>query len=189
MRIRHVVAISVALAGCGEESGGGAASEDFASVCVYAPFEMSIRTGTHANTDLTGRLVLVEETPGRLVGGFVGADAAYFEVTGSVTDTQISLVVADALGGTIRGTGPLNAPFAECPEPMDGDLTGPAADDAGDWQARFMPESSANEIADAVCDSCRTNAGCDMRFGVPCDSCPVCPVGDSGPRRTRRFTQ
>jgi hypothetical protein len=188
MRIRHTFVILAALAGCGEEAATDDA--DFAAVCVYTPFEMSIRAGTHANTDVAGRLVLIEDEPGQLVGGFVrDGDGAWFDVTGSVTDERLSLVVDGFEGGTLRGSGPLSAPFAECPEPMGGDLTGPAADDAGDWQVRYMPESSANEIADAVCDSCRTNAGCDMRYGVPCDSCPVCPVGDSGPHRTRRFTQ
>lgn len=54
-------------------------------------------------------------------------------VVGSVTGTTIDLTFTLADRGQIKGTGTLAKPFEECPEPMEGTLTGPQSGDKGDW--------------------------------------------------------
>lgn len=103
-------------------------------------FEAVVREGPSAGLALRGLLQLpVPGEDGALAGRLYPEDGegGYLDepvgVVGQAEPDAVSLRFTTAEGAVLEGTGPLPAPLESCPEPLEGPLTGPEADDAGDW--------------------------------------------------------
>lgn len=127
-------------AGCSDEPAENTKEDPLASskaVCAYDPFDATVREGPSIGLAATGVLTLIEENDGSLRGKLESKDdkgvKTEIPVVGSVTATTIDLTFTLADGGQIKGTGTLDKPFEQCPDPMKGTLTGPQAGDKGDW--------------------------------------------------------
>ena len=126
--------------GCSQEPAENTQEDELASskgVCVYDPFDATVKEGPSAGLAATGALTLIEEMDGSLRGKLESTDdkgvKTAIPVTGKVTGQTIDLMFTLADGGEIKGTGTLAKPFEECGEPIDGTLTGPQPGDKGDW--------------------------------------------------------
>lgn len=112
--------------------------DDAVAVCAYDPFEATIHEGPSAGTAIVGSLVLVQDKLGQLSGVLRPQSgkkkiAQDIPVYGHAGKGMIDMTFLLSGGGEIHGEGPLGAPFSTCPDPIIGDLVGPAPGDAGDW--------------------------------------------------------
>lgn len=113
--------------------------DDAAAVCAYDPFEATIHEGPNAGTAVVGSLVLTADKLGQLTGILrpqplkKGQPAQDIPVYGSTGKGAIDMTFLLPGGGELHGNGPLDAPFAACPDPIVGELVGPAPGDVGDW--------------------------------------------------------
>lgn len=105
----------------------------------YGVFSASVREGTSKGTMLEGSLLIGSAVDDTLGGGFLfipaagGNPAQTIGVTAVIAQSSIGLTFALDGGKTIKGTGPFTGTLAAGPDSGQGTLTGPAADDKGDW--------------------------------------------------------
>lgn len=115
----------------------GLSLDDAVAVCAYDPFEATIQEGPSAGTAIVGSLVLVQDALGQLSGVLrphSGKKTSFdIPVYGHTGKGSIDMTFLLSGGGEINGTGPIDEPFSACPDPIIGDLVGPAPGDVGDW--------------------------------------------------------
>ena len=138
--ILMAVVSAMFVAGCGDEPAEEKKPDELANskaVCVYDPFDATVKAGPSMGFAATGALTLIEEADGSLRGKLESKDAngakTSVPVTGAVKDMSIELTFTLPDGGIINGVGTLDKPFEACAEPIQGTLTGPKAGDTGDW--------------------------------------------------------
>lgn len=114
---------------------GCQAAKNALLACLY-DFDASVTSGTNAGASVTGQLSLEEGEDGAMTATMDGADGV--DVDAEVVDGEITLTFTVPALGEIVGTGSFDS--ESCLESIEGELTGPAADDAGDWAGTLIVE-------------------------------------------------
>ncbi len=104
--------------------------------CVL-PFDVAIRQGPSAGTDLLGYLALITDETGASSGAFVTEDEQTLPVVGQINGHAVNLMFTPAAGPPIFGVGTSAVDLSTCHgalySPGGGPLVGPNAGDSGDW--------------------------------------------------------
>jgi hypothetical protein len=141
-------------------TGESAPTTSLPAGCQYL-FDATVRAGTNAGLNLHGLLMLNKDSDtvasGLLVPSEGGTDAAaLIPVTAMIDGMSVTLTFDLPGDQQIVGIGAMEAPVENCIGTMDGDFTGPAADDTGDW------------LTGAALSSCISSRirGCIAQFGA-----------------------
>ncbi len=120
-------------------------SDDTTYTTVPYAFTAAVRSGMSSGLSVQGDMVLVQlSNPDRAVGLVIGAAGSQpIPVTAEKVGDNIHLSITMDNGQIIQGTGPFGGTFAEGPQTMQGDLTGPTATDKGDWAGKQRPCTQA----------------------------------------------
>jgi len=108
-------------------------------------FGATVRTGTSQGTSYQGDLVLVQSVDANHGEGVMYIPAAgstpaqTIPVSAVVAAGNISLTFTMADGRVINGVGPFSGAVSDTASAVQGSLTGPAADDKGDWAGTGRP--------------------------------------------------
>jgi hypothetical protein len=119
-------------------TGQTAPAADAAPNCQYL-FDATVRSGADKGLNLGGTLALVQSSD-TAASGYVMPDAGtepatdLVPVMAQIDGLNITLTFTLADGRTMIGTGTMEAPIKDCAGTMQGDFTGPGADDRGDWK-------------------------------------------------------
>jgi hypothetical protein len=145
------------------------------SECQWKSFEAAVRQGPNKGLVNNG-LVVLGQTQGNntLYGMLFTADEKAVAVSGKVEGTSVTLNF-HSTGGVMKGVGPLKVAGVFCQEGLTGDLTGPTANDSGDWKGDII---SAKDLS----DKCFQLGYSDGTFEVTCAF--VHPPNSSGSRFT-----
>jgi hypothetical protein len=104
--------------------------------CVL-PFDVAIRQGPTAGTELLGYLALITDETGATSGAFVTDDEQTLAVVGQINGHAVNLMFTPAEGPPIFGVGTSAVDLSTCHgalyTPVGGPLVGPEAGDSGDW--------------------------------------------------------
>jgi len=133
-----LASITAGTIGACDDGGDDGVTTTAAPYCA-SDFTADVRSGPHAGMHLEGTLVVMEKA-----GGGVSAFLAHagqdgdepMQVPATLANGQLTLSFG-VEGGTIVGTGAFDGDYDNCPEELEGDFTGPAEGDTGDWIAGF----------------------------------------------------
>lgn len=114
-------------------------AEDIAAMpaCQYR-FDATVRSGANAGTNVHGTLSLIQDSDTTATGYVIPdtTDTSPIPVEAQLGEGRtITLTFTLPEGATIVGTGTMDTTLAGCFGVMEGDFTGPGADDTGDWLA------------------------------------------------------
>ena len=116
---------------------GCQSAKDALISCLY-DFEATVQTGTNAGAEVTGQLSLSEGEDGAMSASMSETNTDGVDVDAEVVDGEITLTFNVPALGEIVGTGSFDAD--SCLDSIEGELTGPAEDDAGDWAGTLIVE-------------------------------------------------
>jgi hypothetical protein len=104
---------------------------------VVLPFDVAIRQGPNAGTELLGYLALITDETGSTAGAFITEDEQTLAVVGQITGRAVNLMFTPAEGQPIFGVGTsavdLVTSHGAVYTAVGGPLVGPEAGDNGDW--------------------------------------------------------
>lgn len=136
------VAGALGAVACGDASVAGDAGADATTQTQAAmipeglcqvSFEAAVRSGPSMGTTLVGLLAYAKADDGTMQGARLYAqDGSVIEVAGRITGRDVEMTFALSGGRSIRGTGRFEEDGG-CSGQLAGPLTGPTADDRGDW--------------------------------------------------------
>ncbi|MCC7535142.1 MAG: hypothetical protein IT379_02945 [Deltaproteobacteria bacterium] len=99
-----------------------------------AGFEAAVRSGPNAGTTLVGLLVFRADPSGVIRDGLLHTiDGLRVEVEGNVDGRDVEMTFTLPDGRRLMGTGAFERDGGTCVGQLAGPLTGPDADDRGDW--------------------------------------------------------
>lgn len=142
--------------------------------CQYL-FDATVRAGTNAGLNLHGLLMLNKDSDtaasGLLVPSEGGTDAAaLIPVTAMIDGMSVTLTFDLPGDQQIVGVGIMEAPIENCIGTMDGDFTGPAADDTGDW----LTGSALSGCISSRIRGCVSQYGANGSISCGADAVAIC---------------
>jgi hypothetical protein len=147
--------------------------------CTYS-FDATVRSGASKGANVRGIMTLVELKANEFAGFVVdrasmkaGGKPEMIPVEGKVESKKISLTFTLKDKSQIKGVGAFGDKLSDCTAAVEGDLTGPKADDTGDWLGALNGSGRSSCISAGI-RRCVSQFGANGSAACGADAAAAC---------------